>query len=267
MHSIEPSHTAQRLMAHVESIQREVTAAQHRAKVVERLPFTIKRVVTEQDLMKAVQVRHAAYARHVPEFAKSLVLPESTDFDPDCVILLAESKLDGSALGSTRIQTNTEQALHVEASLELPLWLQTGTLAEVTRLGVGEGRIGRLVKIALIKACFEYCEHNGVEWAVVTGRAPIDRQYEQLLFTDVFADKQPVPLRHVGNIPHRVMAFEIATGEQRWAAAKHPLLNFFRHTYHPDIDLSHAGARKMARPLVRPVRPQAVGPSFRFVAA
>ena len=269
MHITESSPAAQQLMAHVESIQRGRTAAAPAALAVERLPFTIKPVVTEEDLMKAVQVRHAAYARHVPEFAKSLALPEATDFESDCVILLAESKLDGSALGSTRIQTNFEQALHVEASLELPLWLQSCRLAEVTRLGVGEGRIGRLVKIALIKACFEYCERNGVEWAVVTGRAPIDRQYEQLLFADVFADKQPVPLRHVGNIPHRVMAFEIGTGEERWAAAKHPLLGFFRHTHHPDIALSHDSAHVAPiapRPLVRVARAQAIGPAFGFVA-
>ena len=46
------------------------------AGAIERLPFTIKRVQTEEDMRKAVQVRHAAYARHVPEFARTLVLPE-----------------------------------------------------------------------------------------------------------------------------------------------------------------------------------------------
>ncbi|MBC7453449.1 MAG: hypothetical protein H7335_07035 [Massilia sp.] len=265
MQLIHPSDTARRLIAHVEGIKQERARERNLALAVERLPFTIRRVVTEEDLLKAVQVRHAAYARHVPEFASTLRLPEETDFDKDCVILLAESKLDGAPLGSTRIQTNLSQALHVEASVELPLWLQSHRLAEVTRLGVGEGRMGRLVKIALIKACFEYCERNEVEWAVVTGRAPIDRQYEQLLFADVFADKQPVPLRHVGNIAHRVMAFEIATGEARWSAAQHPLLGFFRHTRHPDIDLSRSAAHRLSRPLLPHAPAQAVGPSFNLL--
>ncbi len=207
------------------------------ATPVERLPFTIKRVQTEEDLWKAVQIRHAAYARHVPEFAKTLTQPEASDFDTDGVVLLAESKLDGSPLGTLRIQTNHNGALRVEDSVELPFWLASKRLAEVTRLGVDEGRIGRLVKIALIKASFEYCEQNGIDWAVVTGRPPIDRHYEQLLFTDVFTSKQLVPLQHVGNLPHRIMAFEIATGEARWSAAQHPMLAFFRHTRHPDIDL------------------------------
>ena len=203
----------------------------------ERLPFTVRRVATEDSLRKAVRIRHAAYARHVPEFARTLANPEACDYADDSIVLLAESRLDGTALGTARIQTNRKRPLHLEESIALPEWLQGRSLAEVTRLGIEEGRIGRVVKIALIKACFEYCEQNGIEYAVVTGRTPIDRQYEQLLFSDVFEDKAPIPLRHVGNIPHRVMSFEIATGEQRWSAAAHPMLGFFRHTHHPDIDI------------------------------
>ncbi len=208
-----------------------------RAANVEMLPFTIKRVRNGKDLSKAVQIRYAAYARHVPTLAQSLRAPETLDFDRDVVVLLAESKLDGSPLGTVRIQTNLHQRLTVEQSIELPAWLQNHQIAEVTRLGIDEGRIGRIVKIALIKACFQYCEQNNIEWALAAGRAPIDRQYEQLLFSDVFPEIGYVPLRHAGNLPHRVMAFEIKSGNARWAEAKHPLLNFFCHTHHPDIDI------------------------------
>ena len=259
MESVRPSVTAQRLLAQVASANRERAAV----GAVERLPFTIRRVASEEDMRKAVKVRHAAYARHVPEFARTLVEPEDADYDSDTVVLLAESKLDGSPLGSMRIQTNLVQPLHVEESVELPLWLQTRRLAEVTRLGIDEGRIGRLVKIALIKAAFEYCEHNGIEYAVVTGRSPIDRQYEQLLFSDVFSEKSYVPLRHVGNLPHRVMHFEIATGEARWQAVQHPLLAFFRHTHHPDIDVLTRHVLPSAAPASRPeVSQEAVQMAF-----
>jgi hypothetical protein len=79
----------------------------------------------------------------------------------------------------------------------------------------------------------------------------VDRQYEQLLFTDVFPEQGPVPLRHVGNIPHRVMAFEIATFEQRFREKRHPLLNFFFNTHHPDIDVGSATPPALARTQVR----------------
>src|SRR4051794_36284988 len=75
-------------------------------RTTERLPFTIRRVEDPDSLWKAVRVRHAAYARHVPEFARTLQLPEECDFEDDSVVLLAESRLDGTPLGTARIQTN-----------------------------------------------------------------------------------------------------------------------------------------------------------------
>ena len=217
--------------------EREARAA---GRSIERLPFTIRRVETESDLLKAVRIRHAAYARHVPEFARALAEPEAADYEDDTVVLLAESKLDGSPLGSTRIRSNLHRPLGVEASVVLPDWLRGRRLVEATRLGIDEGRVGRMVKVALIKACFMYCEDNAIDYSVATGRPPVDRQYEQLLFTDVFPEQGLVELRHVGGIPHRVMAFEIASFEQRYREARHPLLNFFFNTHHPDIDIGPA---------------------------
>ena len=214
--------------------------------VTERLPFTIRRVQTQADLLKAVKIRHAAYARHVPDFARTLAQPEAADFDADTIVLLAESKLDGTAIGSTRIRTNLHRPLGVEESVVLPDWLQGKRLVEATRLAVDEGRVGRMVKIALVKACFMYCQDNAIDYSVATGRPPVDRQYEQMLFVDVFPEDGLVPLRHVGNIPHRVMAFEIATFQQRWTEARHPMLDFFFNTVHPDIDIG---------PVVRPAVP------------
>jgi hypothetical protein len=220
------------------------------AKQIERLPFTIRRVDNEADLWKAVRVRHAAYQRHVPDFARQLVRPEACDFGDGAIVFLAESKLDGAPLGTARMQTNLHEPLHVEESVALPDWLRGQPLAEMSRLGVDNGRIGRMVKTALLKAGVMYCQQNDIAWALATGRAPIDRQYEQLTFVDVFPDLGFVPLRHVGNIPHRVMAFDIQTIEERWTAAKHPLLNFFCHIDHPDIDVS-------GRTGVRPPQPTA----------
>jgi hypothetical protein len=224
------------------------TFAREQVRAVERLPFTIKRVQNDDDMRKAVRVRHAAYARHVPDFARTLLQPEAADFADDTIVLLAESKFDGSALGSTRIRTNLQRPLDLEESVVLPEWLQGRRLVEATRLGVGDGREGRLVKMALIKACFKFCQDNAIEYSVATARSAVDRQYEQLTFVDVFPELGPIPLRHVGNIPHRVMAFEIETFEARWMAARHPLLDFFFRAQHPDIDI---GARPSRLPAPR----------------
>ncbi len=203
----------------------------------ERLPFSVRIVSNEADLEKAVSIRHSAYERHIPEVAALLDKPEATDIEPGSVVLLAESKLDGSPLGTMRIQTNRYRKLTLEQSLELPSWLQGKGQAEATRLGVIGNRMGRLVKTALFKAYFQYCVQEEIEWMVITARSPLDRGYEALLFKDVLPEGGFTPMRHVGNIPHRVLAFNVELAEFNWSQAGHPLYGFVFNTDHPDIDL------------------------------
>lgn len=206
--------------------------------VDERLPFTVRIVRNDDQLSKAVNIRHSAYARHVPVVAAMLEQAESLDRDAGSVILLAESKLDGSPMGTMRIQTNRYRKLALEQTVELPDWLQGRSLAEATRLGVTEGRIGRVVKTTLFKAYYQYCLAKDIEWMVIAARSPLDRQYEALLFKDVFEAGAFIPMRHAGNIPHRVLAFDVVSAQDRWTEAKHPLLHYMCGIRHADIDLS-----------------------------
>lgn len=216
--------------------------AQQDPMATERLPFSVRVVRTEAELNKAVKVRHDAYARHVPEFAQTLQRAEAYDTMDGVVVLLAESKLDGTPLGTMRIQTNAFRPLTLEQSIELPESLRGRPLAEATRLGVTEQIQGRAVKTVLFKAFFLYCQQQRIDWMVITARTPIDRQYERLLFQDVDPSRGYVPLRHVGNLPHRIMSFEVGTAEQRWAAHRHPLFDFIFRTNHVDIDLGERPA-------------------------
>jgi len=203
----------------------------------ERLPFTVRVVRDDEALGKAVAIRRAAYARHMPDLAERLGSPEANDHDPGSVVLLAESKLDGSPLGTMRIQTNRYSPLSIEQGVELPAWLSDKSQAEATRLGIDLGRTGRLVKTTLFKAFFLYCVEMNIRWMVIGARSPLDRMYDALLFQDLFPG-QFIPMRHFNNIPHRVLAFEVETAERRWASASHPLYNFVFRTRHPDLDLS-----------------------------
>lgn len=229
------------LSPRVGEVVRAPVALQRGALKEEWLPFTIKLVNSQEDLDKAVQIRHEAYARHLPEFAQSLLRAEVADHEPGVVILLAESKLDGSPLGTMRIQTNRHRPLTLEQSVTLPAPFCNTTLAEATRLGVTQDAAGRLVKTALFKSFFLYCHMVGVDYMVIAGRAPIDRQYQRLMFSDVFPGQGFVPLKHAGDLPHRIMSFEVETAEQRWFEARHPLYQFVFQTLHHDIALPPYG--------------------------
>ena len=212
----------------------------------ERLPFTVRIVRGGDALEKAVAIRQAAYARHVPAFAAKLNAPEPNDHDQGSLVLLAESRMDGSPVGTMRIQTNRFRDLAITQSVELPEWLRDRSMAEGTRLAVAQGSSGRVVKIVLCKAFYLYSLAANIEWMVIAARSPLDRQYEAALFTDVYPG-QLFPMRHGNNIPHRVLAFEVGTAAQRWAEASHPLSKFMVHTRHPDIDLNGSDTSSWSR--------------------
>ncbi len=217
------------------------------APVKERLPFTLRVVTSDEHLAKAVGIRHRAYGRHVPALADQLKLPEPLDRASGCAVLLAESNLDGEPLGTMRIQTNRYRPLAIESSVTLPRSLAGCSLAEAARLGITTGRVGHLVRTALFKAFYLYCVQTGIDWMVIGGRPPLDRLYLGLLFSDLFPSQPPIPLKHAGNIPHRVLSFEVGTAEERWSAAQHPLYDFVFRTHHPDIDLGAAQSAESFR--------------------
>jgi hypothetical protein len=220
---------------------------------VQRFPFVIKIAKTPAELQKAVEVRRSAYGRHLPELAAKMDVPDALDLHPDVSVLLVESKLDGEALGTARIQVNYTSPLCVEQAVTLPLWMKGQRLAEVTRLGVVSGRSGMLAKLALWKACFFFWEATQVQWAIAAGRAPLDQQYLDLAFKDLFPDLGYIPLGYAGDVPHRIMAFEIPTAYRRWKESSHRLFDFIFLTDHPDIQLSDAALRQIPRQASSPL--------------
>lgn len=229
------------------------TAGQTLAEVrmtEERLPFTVRVVRSEEALYKAVAIRQSAYARHVPAFAEKLRTPEPNDYDQGSMILLAESKLDGSPVGTIRVQTNRYRSLAIEQSAELPARMGGRNMVEATRLAIAEGRVGRVTKVVLIKALYLYCLEANIDWVIAGARPPLDRQYDAFLMDDLYHGKL-IPLRHSGNIPHRILALDVPGARARWEEAGHPLFDFMCHTHHPDIDLSNADFSSWSRPARR----------------
>lgn len=205
---------------------------------IEYLPFTLRLVHDEASLIRAVGLRQEAYARHMPDFAAKLTHPEASDTRSDVVILLAESKLDGVPLSTMRIQTNAQGPLMLEDSLPLPNEYRGRRLAEATRLGVAGTREGQLAKRLMFKAYFLLCLSWGVDRMVITARRPLDRQYEALTFSDVVEGAGYVPMKHVGDIPHRVLDMDVPSAETVWRAIRHPMTRFVFDTDHPDLDIT-----------------------------
>lgn len=232
------------------------TEASATRKTVERLPFRVRVVQDDADLARAVELRYSAYSRHVPEIAAGLRGPEALDHADGVAVLIAESRLDGSTLGTMRIQTNRYAPLTLEQSIELPEWLDGASTAEATRLGV-TAKASPLVRTMLFKAYYRYCLATGIDWMVIAARRPMDRVYDALLFDDVIPGAGYMPMRHAANIPHRVMALSVRGVEAKWRAAGHAQAAFMFDTEHPDLEIDVVEESRPMLPAVNPaVLPQ-----------
>lgn len=212
------------------------------AVAVERLPFRVE-MASSQSLAEVAALRAASYGKHLPTLGAKLHQPEAADYDPACAVFVAQSKFDGSLLGSFRTHANVSDVLPLQTSLQLPERFRGARMVETTRLCIKGNLNASAVRSALFKALHLYCLAQKVDWMMAAGRRPVDRIYDGLLFQDVGEPRMFYPMAHAGGLPHRVMCLAPTDVEPLWGACRHPLYHFFFETSHPDIDLS--GARNL----------------------
>jgi hypothetical protein len=205
------------------------------AAVALELPFTVRIVRTEEHLSKAIEIRALSYGRHFPEVGERFRSPEDADRAAFSLVLLAESKSTGEALGTLRIETNSKGPLAVEGLLPPDSIYSGKTIAFVTRLGVKNGPEASLVKLTLFKALHRYCLACQVDWIVVIARPPMDRQYVKLGFEDVYAPGTLIPIRWAESVRMRLLALETISCEREWRTSRNPLYKFMFVDYCPDI--------------------------------
>jgi hypothetical protein len=212
------------------------------------LRFSLRVARCEADLRAACRVRAASYGHHLPHLRAAFSEPDELDWNPDTTVFLATDKDTGQAVGTARLVTNARRPLQIEQSAVLPEPLGDRMLAEITRLSVLPGHDDPRVKLGLMKATYLYSLARQVHWMVIGARSEgLIRQYRRLGFTDLLPDGTMVPLAHAGNLPHRVLGFDVIAAERNWHAAQHPFYDFMVRAYHPDIELF---GEPVARPRV-----------------
>lgn len=199
------------------------------------LPFWIAKAQCDKELELAAKVRKVAYAKHLPQFGDQLGVPDQDDRNPDCTVLLAYSKLDGSCIGTVRIQIAAERTLRLEDSFALPKALRAGRIAEVSRLAIPVRSNGLALRLMLIKAAYWYARANLVDRCFLCVRFPVDRQYRRFDLNDVMHGNEFVPMKHIGMIPHRVLWFDVFNIEARWLLSANPLHSVYFANSHPDL--------------------------------
>jgi hypothetical protein len=211
------------------------------------LRFTVHRARSDADLRAACALRAASYGRHLPNVTSLWVEPDALDRDPDTAVFVARDKAGGEPVGTVRLATNARAPTQIERNAPIPSAIAGRLLAEVTRLAVLPGHDDPVVKLGLMKAIYLYSLANQVRWMVIGARSDgLVRQYRRLGFTDV-ADGESVALAHAADLPHRLLAFDVAAAERNWHALHHPFYDFMVRSYHPDIQLFEPRREEEAR--------------------
>lgn len=203
------------------------------------LPFKVKLVCDELQLLRVQALRQMAYGRHLPEQAAAFGGADAQDRTPGTVILYAEDKATGSIVGSARIQSNRHAPLQIEGSIELPDDKQGRMLAEVTRLCVLPG-YEHQVRLALLKAMHLYCTAMQIGGVVVGSRRSLLRTYLSLGFTDLYGDERLCPLQHAGGLPHRVLFRDMRLADSQTRDKRPQDYDFVFRDFHPDIEVFEA---------------------------
>lgn len=199
------------------------------------LQFTVRQARCDADLRAACGVRAAAYGRHLSGVASLWNEPDALDRSADSAVFVAYDKAGGEAVGTIRLTSNMRRPTQIETAVELPDGIADRAIAELTRFAVKPGHDDPAVKLGLMKAGYLWCMAHQVRWMVIGARNPaLVRQYRRLGFTDIRGGAS-VPLPYAGNIPHRVLAFDVISAERNWFALRHPFYEFMVRQRHPDI--------------------------------
>jgi hypothetical protein len=207
---------------------------------IQPLPFSLRVAKTANDIERICAQRAQAYSRHQPDLVAKLDLgvPEKDDLRDDAVLLIAESHADGSVVGSMRLTTNINSPLRFENEFDLAPRFLGKPLLEAGRMTSRNGREGRLVVPALIKAAFEISYRTGIDYLLLIARPPIDRMYVALTFEDMF-NGQRVETSAQPGVPVTLFYIDIPAVDTRLRQAQCPYYQFLAETSHPDLVIDH----------------------------
>lgn len=225
------------------------------AETGHHLPVTIRVATTDADLRKVLAVRDDARRSGAAGTTVAPASPEAWDQRPNATLLLAESRIDGEALGSLRILARGRGRLMVEDRIELPASLRKVSLAEASALAVRHGRNATLVRLMLWKAFHRYCLAAQIDTMLIAVRDAVERQYEWLGFHDPQPGAVRFSLDGRGAATHRLLTLGVFEAHERSLQSGHPLHDFFFVERHPEIDLLAAvGGRRDVRRTVGAVK-------------
>jgi hypothetical protein len=213
-----------------------------------QLSFSVKIARNDDQLFRALAVRRESYSKHHPSYADIVAVQDKRDMQSGSLVLVAESKVTGEALGTMRIETNQNRPLQMEADIRLPKAMRGAHLAHVSRMATLQGPESTQVKFGLFKALYLYSIAKEIDYLLVATIPPLERLYYRIGFKDLNRRPTALTLSEYGAFPMQVLRAKVSQFE-RETAIKSPMLNrFVFHSVHSDIKIFESVSSRWERP-------------------
>lgn len=188
----------------------------------------VHKVVTEQDFRDAMEVRAKGYGKY---FKTEVV--DAHDSASNCTLLIARDA-QNLPLGTIRLLNRLRGPVEVDGILDLACLLGSSpdSVMEATRLSVPAGPHSRRVKLLLWKALMLQCRAESLATILICVRKGAVRDYERLMFNNLGPSGR---FEHpkLKSVVHETYITDVASVEERFREAKHPLHSFFFEEQHP----------------------------------
>lgn len=210
---------------------------------VRSLPFVVRLASSERDLLDVVSLRSKTYSRHNAPAARLVRSLEEEDLRGDGLILVARSKIDGTAIGSVRVQTRVQRPLMVESAMQLPHDVASANPIELMRGSITNGLPGRTVSASFAKATFLLCRKFAFSHVIVTCREPVDLMYRAYRFDELLGGAL-IELPYSPGARHKVLCLPMNEATERWRSQNPPLFELMLNIEDPDIQVDYDQVRQ-----------------------
>jgi len=209
--------------------------------------YVVRIVRTPDQLQSAINVRYQAYSEKLQALAASVRQPGPLDFAHGPVVLLAQNRLSGEAIGTLRLNTGPS-FLSMLKDIRLPVNIVKERTAFVSRMAVtGPVQERQVVRNLMQKAVFQLCIAKQLNRILLLAVEPRERLFYRCGFSDVFEDGESRHPEFLDGFPVKALYADTYSMERLWREERHPLYDFLFRTFHPEIEvfssLSSSGHR------------------------
>lgn len=202
---------------------------------IEELPFTVRIAQNESDRERAAALRAQAYGRHGYAPGTTEHVGHVDDADRRALLLLAQDKCSGNALGTLRVSSSLRGTTPIPD--EMPRGASIGaTFTYLDRFAVASDAHTDIVMLALVKAQWFIAYHEGVQWILAAALPPLARRYRRLGMAALVENEGgQFRIPALSSAPYEAVGGRLPDMPARVIRTTPAVVPFFVNKEHPDI--------------------------------